>query len=333
MRTTGVVVLALAFALGGCLHTTHKIPRGELMRLAQTAPEQRGEHVRVIQDITGDEPPRSDRVDSTTVIIIGGGSSGGSGGGGSAAPVHHQPGKAPHLDLAASKSDSAAALFIVAAAVAITLAFTEGARYDGWVGLHPMHPVHMFGPGGYVVMPLAQIDPQTAAWAERAVVRPEEGPWTPRGRAPFDRAGWTYSVLLGAGQVPSAFGDKDLGTAGRVQLGYFPTHQFGIQLDWGFAFRDNRVGERIFDDRIGVEAVFAPIDAGIFHAGVFGGLAFASRFEDGNPNGRRDGGALSYGALLQLGLTTRLGLTGRLGASAAYGEPAIMDAMVGLSIY
>lgn len=332
MRTTGVVLVAILFG-AGCLHSTHKIPRGELIKLAQTAPEARGTQVRVVQDITGDSPPPADRVDGTTVIIVDSGGTGGGGGGGSPAPVHHTPGKAPHLDLAAAKSDDARALLIVAALVAVTLAFTEGARYDGWVQLHPMHPVHMFGPGGYVVMPLAHIDPQTAAWAERAVVQPHEGPWTPLGRAPFDRNGWTYSVLMGAGQVPSAFGDLDLGFAGRVQIGYFPTHQWGLQLDWGYAKRDNRVGERIFDDRIGLELTFAPLDAGPFHAGVFGGLALASRFEDGHPDGRRDGAAVSYGALLQLGLTTRLAITGRLGASAAYDEPAIMDAMLGLSIY
>lgn len=334
MRTTGVVAIGLSCLLTACLHTTHKIPRGELMRLSQTAPEQRGEHVRVIQDITGDTPPPAEPVNGTTIIIVdgGGGSSSGGGGGGSA-PVHHEPGKAPHLDLAQGKSDDAKALLVVAAVAAIALAFTEGARYDGWVKLHPMHPVHLIGPGGWVTMPLAQIDPATAAWADRAVVLPNEGPWTEQGRAPLDRAGFTYSVMVGLGQTKSAFGDLGTGPAGRIQFGFFPTHAFGIQLDWGASWRDNQVGERIFDDRLGLELTFAPIDAGPFHAGVFGGLALASRFEDGHVNGRTDGGALSYGALLQLGLTTRLALTGRLGASAAYAEPAIMDLQVGLSIY
>lgn len=336
MRTWVVMFAFVCATLGGCLHSTHKIPRGELMRIAQTPPELRGERVRVIQDITGDSPPPAEPVHSSTIIIVdgGGGASSAGGGGGGGAPVHHQPGKAPHLDVGKAKSDDARALIIVAAVAAVALAFTEGARYDGWARLHPMHPVHMYGPGGWVTMPLAQIDSATAAWADRAVVQPHEGPWQELGRAPFDRAGFTYSVLLGGAQVPSALDDNlALGTAGRVQFGYFPSHQFGIQLDWGFGYRDNSAGETIFDDRIGLEATFAPLDAGSFHGGLYGGLALASRWEDGHPDGRRDGGALSYGALLQLSLTTRLAITGRLGAEMAYDEPAIMQVLAGLSIY
>ena len=112
-------------------------------------------------------------------------------------------------------SKSRALLVGAAAVAAVALAVTEGARYDGWVRLHPMHPVHLYGPGGYRVMPLAWVDPETAAWSTRAVVRPNEGPWQPLGRAPLDRHGFTYSVLGGAGQVVSgddnttSFGEGD----------------------------------------------------------------------------------------------------------------------------
>jgi hypothetical protein len=164
------------------------------------------------------------------------------------------------------------------------------------------------------------------------VVRPSEGPWRPLGRAPLDRSGWTYSVLLGAGTAVSGDMSDAVGTSARVQLGYFPLHQLGVQLDWGFTVRDNAVGETLFDNRLGVEGTFAPLDLGRFHAGVFGGIAAASRFEDGVPDGRDDDTALSGGALLQLGLTTRLALTGRFGVARAYGD-LTQDALVGLSIY
>jgi hypothetical protein len=334
MRRTCLVVIALA---AGCMHSTHKIPHRELMRLSQTAPEARGEHVRVIQDLVGESPPPADPVTSNTTVVIvpdvhihagghshGGGSGGGGGGssgGGSKVP-----------NVAGDSKDAAVALVVVAAVAAVALAVTEGARYDGWVRLHPMHPVHLYGPGGYRVMPLAWVDPETAAWSTRAVVRPNEGPWAPLGRAPLDRHGFTYSVLGGAGQVVSGDDSLGLGTSFRVQFGYFPTHAFGIQLDWGFAFRDNVVGRTIFDNRTGLEATFAPLDVGKFHGGVFAGAAIATRLEDGVADGRADDLAWSAGALLQLELTTRLAITGRLGVSHAY-DHLTRDALVGLSIY
>jgi hypothetical protein len=195
-----------------------------------------------------------------------------------------------------------------------------------------MHPVHLYGPGGYVVVPLAQIDPETAGWAERAVVRPEEGPWHRLGRAPLDRQGFTYSVLLGAGTTVSGDGQEAVGTAGRVQLGYFPAHTFGLQLDWGFGFRDNAVGQTLYDSRLGIEATLAPLDVGRLHGGVFGGVGLASRFEDGVMDGRADDAALSGGALVQLELTTRLAVTGRFGLARAF-DAVTRDLLLGISIY
>jgi hypothetical protein len=318
--------------LSGCLQSTHSIPRSELARLAATPPEQRGEHVRVVQDLVGEQPPQATPVTMETQIVIvasvdvhvgGGGHGHGHGGGG---------GGLPKMNIAGDKAEAAVAVFVIAAIAGVTLAFTEGVRYDGWVGLHPMQPVHLWGPGGYMVMPLAAIDPATAAWAERAVVRPSEGPWRRLGRAPFDRQGFTFSVLLGGGQLASADGSLDVGTSGRVQVGYFPAHAIGLQLDWGFAYRANAFARTIYDNRIGVEATFAPLDLHPFHAGVFGGIALAERFEDGVSRGRAESTGLSGGALLQISLTTRLALTARLGVSRAYGE-LTRDVLAGLSIY
>lgn len=74
MVRAGVAVLVCAaFLSTGCLQQTHKIPRGELMRLSMTPPEQRGQSVRVIQDLAGEQPPAATRVESgahVDVIII-----------------------------------------------------------------------------------------------------------------------------------------------------------------------------------------------------------------------------------------------------------------------
>ena len=52
----------LSYACGGCLSNEYVIPRAELSRLAQVPPEQRGQRVRVVQDV-GDR--RSEAIDTT----------------------------------------------------------------------------------------------------------------------------------------------------------------------------------------------------------------------------------------------------------------------------
>lgn len=52
----------LSYACGGCLSNEYVIPRAELARLAQVSPEQRGQRVRVVQDI-GER--RDEAIDTT----------------------------------------------------------------------------------------------------------------------------------------------------------------------------------------------------------------------------------------------------------------------------
>ena len=272
------------------------------------------------------EPPPATPVNGETHVYVGVGVSGGGHSGGGHGGGGHG-GKLPS-GTAAGKSEDAWALFIVAAAIGVTLAFTEGARYDGFVKLHPMHPVHLYGPGGYLVLPLAQIDPDTAAWADKAVIRDSEGPWQPRGRAPLDRTGFTYQVLVGGGQLRSGDGSLEFGTAGHVALGFHANQQLGFQIDWGFSFRNNSVADRVFDSRWSLDLEFLPLDAGAIHAGVFGQAGIGSRYEDGYFGGRDDYLMLSGGAVGQLELTTRLALTARLGIAADTRE-----IVAGVSIY
>jgi hypothetical protein len=56
-RAVLATLLAAALASVGCASASYRIPHDELMRLSQTAPEQRGQRVRVIQSLGGDEPP------------------------------------------------------------------------------------------------------------------------------------------------------------------------------------------------------------------------------------------------------------------------------------
>jgi hypothetical protein len=340
LSTRGLALFtALAIGAAGCLANTHKISKGELQRLSQTPPERRGDAVRTLQELgNGSNPPPAGHVESNTHVSVGvivfdsggrpasdhhhsGGGGGGSGGGGSGG---HGSG------IANAKSEDAKALFVLAAIVAIGAAFTEGARYDGWTRVHPMHPVHLWGPGGYTVIPLAHIDPETAAWADEAVIRETEGPWAPLGRAPFDRTGFAFNVFGGTANVPGSDDTDATGFAFHIGFGYFWSHQMGLLLDYGAAMRDMTPTQSIFDSQWSLELDFAPVDAGPFHAGVFGAIGLGTRYEDGYDGGKRDYLMVHGGALVQLSLTTRLALTGRFGIKA---DEAVKEATFGLSIY
>lgn len=334
-------LVAACLFVTACVSQTYRIPPAELARLAQTPPEARGQSVRVVQELSNaDDPPESAPVTADTQIIIvpqvdvvvggparpigppprtttGGGGSvvGGSSGG------HGDDAKA-----------QAIAYLAIAVAAGVILAATEGERYDGWVQMHPMMPVHLWGPGGYTVVPLAQIDPQTAMWATRAVVRPNEGPWRELGRAPLDREGLTYSVLLGASDVVSSDKSVDTGGGGHILIGGYPSHMIGIQGDFDFAWGPNQVQATNFAARASLELDVLPIDLGPLHGGLYGELGFVHRTEDGYANADASSGRGELGTLIQIAINTRLALTARLGLGEELGA-RIRDLSFGLSIY
>ncbi len=346
--------LGLALGSTGCLSTSHRVSKGELMKLSQVAPEQRGEKVRVVQGVGNSEgPPRAERVNNNTVVVVhspvwvdgrphhhghhhegsatshtntGGGTVGGGSGGGKS--------NSGGTNLAKGKKDSAKALLVLAAAAAVGLAATEGARYSGWVKLHPMHPVHLYGQyGEYTVLPLAHIDPQTAAWAHHAYVRSNEGPFLKLGRAPLNRKGWTYSVFLGAGELPTAAdgAEIDNGFNGHIQFGYFFNKQIGLQFDLGMGWSEDDLGDTIYINRNALELQGFLAQAGPLHGGLYGQIGAASRFDDGFQFDDTSN-FLGGGALLQLDITTRLALTGRLGVTTGFDDSS-KEIGIGLSIY
>jgi hypothetical protein len=348
-------VLAATVVTAGCASNSYKIPAKELQRLATLPPEVRGQHVRVIQELTNADVGPAEPVSAETQIVVfpevnvygparggrfhdhrhgtfgsggnvptgnggGGGhhvSSGGGGGGGGGGD-----GKA-----------EAIAILIAAATVLVVAAGVEGSRFDGFAQLHPMHPVHLFGrDGGYTVMPLAWIDPQTAAWADHGIVRSNEGPWHPLERAPLDRAGFSYAMFGGLGTYTSADGSKATGTATTIQFGYYPEQRFGILGSIFFGWRDNAVSQTLFESRYTLELQTYPVVAGPMHFGLYAGGGAAYRWEDGIPGGNAGSTALIGGAMLQLDINTRIAITGRLGVTGAHGE-RMTDAMLGLAVY
>jgi len=335
MRTWALAVTAAAMISTGCLGNHYVIPKRDLVALSQTPPEQRGQQVRIIQGFaTDDGPPPAPEVHAGAIVVVD--TSPGVGPAprrGSA--IHTSSGgrKPFRGNLAKAKADDSKAWIVIAGLAAFGLAVTEGARYDGWVRLHPMHPVHIYGPyGEYTWVPLAQLDPETARWARKAYVRDSEGPWAPLGRAPLDRVGLSYSFYLGAGEFESADQSDNTGFMSHIQFGVFPAQELGVQLDIGLGWTDNQSGNTIFDSRYALELDVLPVSAQRLHAGVFGQGGMSARFEDGFDGEDKTSPFFGGGALLQLEITTRLALSARAGMSHLYGD-WVSDFGLGLSIY
>lgn len=334
------VTLAALTVAAGCASNSYRISDTELMRLAQLPPQTRSQAVRVDQEISNADLPEQQRVDGSTEVIfvpninVGGtirydhptgghgGGVGGGGGGGGGSSGSGGDGKA-----------AAIAILVVAAVALFAVAAVEGARYDGIVNLHPMHPVHVFGKdGGYVAVPMAWVDPQLASWADHAIVKDTEGPWKEVARAPLWRQGPTYAMYGGQSSFASALGDRAFGPSFLIQAGYYVTDQIGLIGTVFFGWRDNQLAQTLYESRFLAELHYMPLKLGPFHAGVFGGGGLAHRFEDGVTDGNASSVALTGGARFELELHTRIALTARLGTTWAHGEQ-MADAMVGLAVY
>ena len=332
----------------GCLTTSHQIPNQELYALAQKDPNTRGEAVRVVQNMGGQEAPNvyaGGRVTNSTIFFVNspvwiGGTPryygrrgrGGFGNNGASQGLSKFGGGG----LAKAKKDEAVVLLVLAGIAAGGLAFTEGLRYDGWLSVNPMHPVHLYGRGGeYTWMPLAHITPQVAAWTSKAYVRSDEGPVLKIGRAPLNRQGFNYNFYLGAGEVALIQGGSNEGFQSHLELGFFPTQNFGILWDFGFGWTeqvdDGIENDVVLEKRSGLNLQYFPLAAGKLHAGLYGTVGGTTRDDDFFGTFDSDfyfGG----GALLQLELTTRMALTGRLGLTNAYDEN-LSEFLLGISIY
>ncbi|HEV7556962.1 MAG TPA: hypothetical protein VGO00_15960, partial [Kofleriaceae bacterium] len=246
--------LLLLVAATGCANT-YQIPGSELARLSATPPQQRGQHVRVIQDWNESRVPAAHPVSAETQIIfvpdieVGGG------------VTYTRPGAGGrfsgggfHLGKGSDSKNEAVAYLVLAGVALVAVAAVEGSRFDGYAALHPMQPVHLIGKdGGYAVMPLAWIDPQTAAWADYAIVRSTEGPLRELDRAPLYRQGWTYAMYGGTGTYISKAGELGAGPAFTVQLGGYFTQDLGLVASVFAGWRDNRVEGTLFESRYMLE--------------------------------------------------------------------------------
>ncbi len=230
--------------------------------------------------------------------------------------------------------DGLAVVVLIAASalVALVLAGTEGARYDGWAQLHPMHPVHVVGlDGSRAVVPLAQLDAATVEASDELVVSEDEGPFLRLGRAPLNRVGLAYGMEVGAATLRGPRGPVGAGFASHIQFGGFPLHGLGLLFDALLGVGDADA-QRIVNAQLSGEVQIVPFGVGLFEFGAYARVGGASPAQAGDAWGLAAGG----GVLAQLALTTRLALTVRGGlhwVNDAREDVLGGEGTIGLAVY
>jgi hypothetical protein len=339
------LVVAGAATSQGCLARSYEIHKPELARLAAVPPVLRGMRVEVEQELSTSAVEPAAPVNERTVIVTGGVGMdlGGpsyarprpAGGGGG---FSSSRGGAGRKGGAASDARATAISILVLATFGVIIAgVVEGERFEGTVQVYPMHPVHLFGhDGGYRVMPLAAIDPETVQWTERAVIRAAEGPMRTVARAPLRRHGLSYGLHFGVTQLPSGDGTHTSGPAGIVHFGYFPAQTVGLLATGSFGWRENLVGYTVYEQRYGAELQLMPLSTDIFHAGAYVGAGVAWRLEDGFSRGNDRSPTVAGGLQLQLDVDTHIALSLRFGLhtghESGYDDP-LRETSFGIAIY
>jgi hypothetical protein len=353
--------------LVGCLSNSYTVERGELARLAALEPDERWQSVRAVQRVGGDDyppeyepyspppppglgprvyvgvvvvhshhhyygpPPRPlVRPEPVPATAVASSTSGGA------------PTTTPRVATAVPKKgngDAAAAIAVAAAVVVgagagIGLAASEGARYDGWVAVSPDEPIFVKLPSGQTkVVPLSLLTPGDAVVAERATLyEGEDGRFPRLGRAPLDRAGFTFTTGLHMGGFPQVDGPRATAFGGYLLLG----GNIANLVTLGVA----GTADGGIDSRQSVLLATLAPEVQIYptrYVGVYGGYGWAFRNTDLYDGTRADQGSFfRAGVVGELPLTTRLTLQARAGAIDYFlggSAPLTWEGLIGLSIY
>lgn len=358
-RSAIVGVLVPSLLATGCLSSSYRLSRDELSRLARTAPEQRWAAVRVTQRMfASDTPPtpavaipapetqvllppvylyagRTYRVPGTwqrspTSAVVRGTtrSSSGSSSSSSSSSSSGGSGRGP---------DALAVLVVVvaSAAIVLVLAGSEGARYDGWMGLPPDEPLYVdLADGSVAEVPLSALTPALADASRGAwVFEGTASRYVELERAPLDRRGFSMQAGASFAAVPTHFGSDASGTGfgfgGRAFLGGFPLHQLGLG-----ATADIMGGtDGTVIASVGAEVQVMPITP----VGVYAGVGWSS-LAPGDSANRYGGWYVRGGVQGELPITTRLAASLRAGVQRIdFGERVstayVPEVSVGLSVY
>ncbi len=365
LRLAVVSVLIPAMLSASCLSSSYSLSRDELSRLARTPPSQRWQAVRVTQRMMdSDNPPEaSAALPSPEPVMVP--QTYWFGGRWYSVPGHFQRGASMRVGTVASTSSTSSSrggssrgssggsggsgggggdgrgaavvvlVVVVAAAVMVfVLAATEGARYDGWVGLPPDEPLYINEPdGSLVAVPLSGLTPELADNARGAVVyEGSEERYLQLGRAPLNRRGLTVQSALVTAAVPrldDPAGGWTAGVGGRAFFGGFPVHEVGV----GAAVDVMGTTDGSVIANVGAEAQVMPLN----NVGAYAGGGWSWMYP--GLSGRNvSTWHLRAGAQFELPFTTRLSGTLRAGVTRYAGDAIMSDVWspeltLGLSVY
>jgi len=213
-------------------------------------------------------------------------------------------------------------------------AFSEGARYDGWISVHPDEPVHIeTEDGGQRVVPLSALTQEHAQSADSAVIyEGEEGRFPRLGRAPLNRNGFNLTAGFHAGGIPQLNRSVGAGMGGYfhiggnianlVTLGMAATADGGVSVSYPTLF-----------------ATFAP-EMHVYalrYVGLYGGGGLAFRNTDLSTGTRADSAWFYRAGLVgEVPLTTRLALQMRGGFARYLYDgymPFTWEGIFGIAVY
>lgn len=146
------------------------------------------------------------------------------------------------------------------------------------------------------------VSPEVAAWADGAILDPDEGRVFQLGRAPLNRRGFALAASGAGGQLETLAPEGVWGGGVRFGIGGFPIHNLGVQI-----VTDIQGATGLLNVRFGGELQgFAPA-MGRANFGLYfeGGIARARRTEESRDFVEASG-YYGGGGIFQVELTTRL---------------------------
>ncbi len=263
----------------------------------------------------------------------GGGSSAGPGGGGwrgAPAPAGGgSSGGSGKLDLGSggggSGGEAMIVLAVVLAAVAViagvSLAMSEGARFDGVAQMSPWQPVHLKQQrGDELVIALGDLTPVAIAGAVEAKVMDDEGYGIRElHHLPIGRR-WAPTFKLDAGSMTFTRGGAvESGFIANMQFGVFVRPWLGFLVTAGVGGAGDELGATITRHNFGFELQSLPLQLGPLRTGPYVNIGSAALASTASGSGDVEWGrAFGGGLLTELEVTGRMAITLRLGANEAF---------------
>jgi hypothetical protein len=203
----------------------------------------------------------------------------------------------------------------------VSLAASEGARFDGLAQMSPWQPVHLKQRrGDELVIALGDLTPVAIAGAVEAKVMDDEGYGIRElHHLPIARR-WRPTFKLDGGSMTfSRAGHINSGFIANMQFGLFVRPWLGFLLTAGVGGAGDEFGATITRHNFGFEIQSLPVELGPVRMGPYFNIGSAAVASTASGSGDIEWGkAIGGGILTELEVTGRMALTLRIGANEAF---------------